>query len=42
MTRLLTWAFALTLLAGSAFAGKACCCDPECCVDMSCDMPCCK
>jgi hypothetical protein len=31
MMKLMTWAFALTLLAGSAVFAAGCCDDPACC-----------
>jgi hypothetical protein len=37
MKRLMTWAFALSLFAGAAFAQAAACCDdPACCAASCC------
>lgn len=42
MTRIMTWAFALVMLAGGAAFAAAGCDNPACCQDHSCNMPCCK
>lgn len=43
MTKLVTWAFALTMLAGAAaFADETCCGDPACCASGCCGKPCCN